>query len=887
MSAPPRFAQRLLRWMLPREVHDSVAGDLFELFVERRAARGALSARAWYWRETASFVTRFTADRALEATRRIVGADSAPSALDFKLGGRMLVKYPGLAFIGGMGITLATAIGAGAFAWFNSYLYPELPLHEGNRVVAVVNWDANARNNDPRVLHDFVTWRRDATSLVDIGAFRTSRRNVVGDEGGGEPVTVAEMSAAGFRVARVAPLLGRFLLDADERPDAAPVVVIGHRVWETRFRGDQNIVGRTIRLGRVTHMIVGVMPDGFAFPVNHSFWIPLRADPLAYAIGEGPELSVFARLAPNATKESAQAELAAIGRRMAVAHPKTHANLQPRIVAYTEIFADMDGPAWLVLIIQSVIVLILAVVCANVAVLVYARTVTRTGEIAVRTALGATRRRVVSQLFAEAFVLSSVSALVGLGIAALALDYVDAFVIARMGGPPFWLEPGLSASTVFYTLGLAVLAAVIIGVLPALRATGSQLRTTLSKLSGGSKPQLGRTWTTLIVGQVAITVAALPMATLVGWRLYTDISQKAGFAVNEYLTAGTLLERNGNPVADIELTTESFIRALRTTQAELTQRLEMEPGVSGVTYANVAPGQEWPGYFEIAGVDSGATARVARVAPSFIDVFDMRMLAGRAFVPSDVGSIDRPVIVNRSFAQKTFGDGDIVGRRIRPWRRNRDDERPWSTIVGVVDDHPAPLREADVTKATLYEPTGTGVQGGMVIVRLQGTTPAAFSTRLREIAFAVDPELQLPRVQPLASIYDAQRREVMTLALSLVAGLGTVLLFSAAGIYSMMSFTVAQRRREIGVRSALGADPRRVLAGILSRAIRQLGMGSGSGLLFAITIDRVSGGAFLSGAGLVIVPAVVLFVLLVGLLAAAGPARSALKIQPTEALRAE
>jgi hypothetical protein len=325
-------------------------------------------------------------------------------SLDVKLGVRMLAKYPGLAIIGGIGMALATAIGAGAYAVFNVYFSPELPLHEGERIVAIINFDQRLYQDDKRVLHDFLTWRRELRSITDLGAFRTIRSNLVTAAGHAEPVTVAEMTASGFRVARVPPLLGRALLDADEQQGAPPVVVIGHDVWESRFGRDSAIVGRAVRLGRTTHRVVGIMPPGFGFPISHSYWVPLRVDVTAHAPGTGPELEVFGRLAPGISKEQARAELTVIGRRLASTRPSTGAQLQPLVVPYTDVFAEGEGQndPWELVIAQAVVTLLLVLVCLNVAVLVYARTVTRTGEIAVRTALGATRSRVITQLLLAA-----------------------------------------------------------------------------------------------------------------------------------------------------------------------------------------------------------------------------------------------------------------------------------------------------------------------------------------------------------------------------------------------------------------------------------------------------------------------------------------------------
>src|SRR5688500_8372001 len=426
-------------------------------------------------------------------------------SLDLKLGARMLVKYPGLAIVGGIGMALATAIGAGGYAVFNTYFYPELPLHEGKRVVMVANWDPWLSNADSWRVQDVVTLRRALRTITDVGAFRTIRRNLIGASQQGEPIMIAEMTASGFRLARVAPVLGRPLLESDERREAPPVLVIGHDVWESRFGREASVIGRTVRLGRVEHTIVGVMPEGFGFPVSHSYWVPLRTDLTATESDAGPEYEVFGRLAPGTTGQAAQAELAVIRQRLEVdlSHPRATL-LQPRDLPYPDIFAEGEGGGSEVTLMQLLVTMILVLVALNVAVLVYARTVTRTGEIAVRTALGATRGRIVAQLFAEAFVLAVLSAVVGLAVVALGLRNFDRVVaiVSETGRAPFWINPGLSLGTVVYALALAVLAAVIVGVLPALRATGSQLRAAMVGFGGGVEAQPVHTWTFFIVMQV-------------------------------------------------------------------------------------------------------------------------------------------------------------------------------------------------------------------------------------------------------------------------------------------------------------------------------------------------------------------------------------------------
>ena len=198
------------------------------------------------------------------------------SLIDFKLGARMLKKYPGLSIVGGIGLAAAIAIGSTSFAFFYSYLYSTLPLDEGHRVVALENWDVGRNNEEQRSLHDFVGWRKELRTLDELSAFHTIGRNLIVPGGTIEPVQIAEITASAFTLTRVPPMLGRFIVEGDEQPGAAQVVVIGHDVWQSRFASDPAIVGRDIRLGNNIHTIVGVMPAGFKFPVNHSYWVPLQ-----------------------------------------------------------------------------------------------------------------------------------------------------------------------------------------------------------------------------------------------------------------------------------------------------------------------------------------------------------------------------------------------------------------------------------------------------------------------------------------------------------------------------------------------------------------------------------------------------------------------------------
>ena len=224
----------------------------------------------------------------------------------------MLLKYPGLSMVGGLGLAVAIAISGSFYAFLDAYLYSTLPIEEGDRVVALENQDTKINQPERRSLHDFLLWREHMRTVEHIAAFSTVERNLIVPGGTVDLIQIAQITASAFRITKVPPLLGRPLLDADERIGAPAVLVIGFTVWQSRFGSDQSVIGREVRLGNTPHTIVGVMPEGYAFPVNDHYWVPLRLNSSVIGRGQGPELFVFGRLARGVTTPAAQAELTAM-----------------------------------------------------------------------------------------------------------------------------------------------------------------------------------------------------------------------------------------------------------------------------------------------------------------------------------------------------------------------------------------------------------------------------------------------------------------------------------------------------------------------------------------------------------------------------------------------
>jgi len=428
---------------------------------------------------------------------------------DYKLGLRMLLKYPGLTLAGGLALAVAIGVGAGWYDLSGTLFSPAIPLPDGDRIVQISTQNVLTNTIEPRVAYDFLEWRRELRAIQELGAFRSGTRNLVAGDAAPEQLQVAELTVAAFRTARVAPLLGRSLLDSDETPGAPPVVLLGYDVWQRSFAGRLDAVGSVVRLGNTQATVVGIMPEGFGYPLNHDAWTPL---PLrtSYGVFEGGAIGVIGRLAPGVSRQQANAEIRLFGQRTAAARPSTHRFLRPRVggLADTPDTTDVTQLAAR----HLPVLLVLFIACTSVGTLFYARTATREGEIAVRSALGASRTRIIAQLFVEAFVLASLAAAAGLLAADRALRWGIESVNRSSGGAPFWMTAGLRPTTVLYAGALALVCAAMLSFLPALRATRARLQTHLANRAGGATLRFGRVWMGAMVFQVALTAMGIPLA---------------------------------------------------------------------------------------------------------------------------------------------------------------------------------------------------------------------------------------------------------------------------------------------------------------------------------------------------------------------------------------
>lgn len=904
-----RLYQLALR-AFPRRHRDRYGVEMIDAFDRELTARAGRARLSFGFAACLNAIGTGLVER---QRQRRIRKGPAFSALDCTLAWRMLLRYPGLSLVSVLGMSVGITIAAGAFTIVSMMMGTKLPLPEGDRLVSLVNWDASTNNRELRLLYDLEAWR-DAKSVEDFSVSHNVQRNLIVGGRPPEVVMVAEISASAFRAARVGAYRGRTLLPEDERAGAPDAIVIGHDEWVRRFGADPDIVGQSVGLGPTAYTIVGVMPEGFGFPTYHSFWIPWRLDATAYAPRSGPSINVFGRLAPGATLESARAELTAISRRLAAASPATHEHLRPLVIAYAHAFTDMDEPqdALAVYAIEIAIVLLLVLICVNVAILVYARTATRQGEIAVRGALGASRRRIVAQLFVEALMLAGVSAAIGIGLTAVGLRQIEGAMRTMVGRWPFWFSLELQTSTVIYVVGLTLFAAAIVGVAPALKATGRQVHTRLQTLSpgSGSRMQMGRLWTALIVAQVAVTVAFLPMATYFAWSALR-LQSGGGYATAEFLHASLSLDRTAAP--STEAGDKAFAARYGGALAEIERRLKDDSRVREVTFSLTSPGRELAMVIEAEGVPvpvdavdynivegtrRGTLVRFNRVATNFFSAFDVPVSIGRGLTAADASDdaagVTPGVLVSRGLVDQVFSGANPLGRRIKYVGRSREAPSPnvvlerWYEIVGVVPAFPVPGSFDDESEGRVYHAVAASdLYPARLNVRVRTGDPAALAGPLRDLSASIDPDVQLLDVSTADIAFKQAQGMMRLIGVSLALVILSVILLSSAGIYSLMSFTVARRRREIGIRAALGANRNRILVGIFSRVLAQLGAGAILGLIAAVGLEQILEGDMMRNYRAMLLPLVVLLMMTIGVIAAIGPVRQGLRIQPIEALRDE
>lgn len=816
--------------------------------------------------------------------------------LDVKLGLRMLVKHPGLTWVAVFALAVGIPVGMAPSHLADAVEAP-LPEDAANRVRGIRWWDPAATNTSPTRYRDFERWAAALTTFEAVGAFRSALYNLGADDGRAAPVAGAEVTASTFSMLGTPPLLGRTLDRADERPGAPDVVVLGHDVWVSRFGSDPGIVGRTVRVGAVSRTVVGVVPEGFYFPGREQLWLPLR--PESGEEGEARRVGIVGRLATGVSAEEAQAELATLRPPEGQALLDAERRLQAEVVPYGLLFmglprGGMESVQGFYLV-QLLALALLMVACANVGMLVFARTATRLRELAVRTALGASRARILWQIFVETLVLAVVAAAVGVAAVDWALGKVNLAALAGQAALPYWLRIDATPAAVVRALALAAVSATVAGIVPALRITGKRVQRSIQRSEARrSGVHFGGITSVLIVADVAIAVAGVAMAVaLASWMTQTRASAElAGITAEEFL--GVEVRMSGGE-SGLGVDGADLRARLASVQATLVQRLEAEPGVRAVTVAEALPRMDHTSRpIEVEGGEygegsGGRWVRTVRVDAGFFRALERPVLAGRGFDASDAEAAVPPIIVNTVFVEEMLGGTEPLGRRIR-FSRGVPGEAPWHEIVGVVGHLGVNVVSRD-GDAGVYLPAAPGTIHPFQVAIWTSADPEALAPKLRDIAREVDPALLLGAPRRLDRVHQGDWYIMLAVTAGFVLLVGVLVAMAASGIYAIVSYSISERTREIGIRTALGATRRTLILTILRRSLVQIGVGAVLGLPLAATIlmdlrETESGSAPFVGVLLALVLAVAIAGL-VGLFSCLVPTRRILRVEASAALRGD
>jgi predicted permease len=815
------------------------------------------------------------------------------SWLDVKLALRMLVKHPLLSLAAVFALAVGIPVGIAPTHLAKAVEAP-LPGDTENRVRAIRLWNPGTSGVDVTGYEDFAYWRATLQSFSSMAAFRTSSYNVASEDGRAASVPGAELSPVAFSMLRAAPQLGRALNATDAEPDAPKVAVLGQDLWQSRFGGDPLILGRSIRIGREMRTVVGVMPAGFRFPANEQLWLPLPSQPAGVA---GPiyPVRIIGRLADGISAEQAQAELSAKALPTFANEPASRARLRPEVVPFGLLYMGLPRGGFDALLeyrfVQLLSFVLLLVACGNVAMLVFARTATRFREMAVRTALGASRARIVSQIFVETLVLAVVAAGVGMLAISWGLQHVNLAAIAGESALPYWLSMDVTSGDLLRALLLAAISATVAGVVPAIRITGRAVHQHMREKSG---VRFGRLTGALVMADIAVSVAAIGFALAITDRATVGESdQFAGIPAAEYLAVEFRMPDDG--LVNDDAGRRDHVERTAAAQLALVASLRAEPGVTGVAVGSSLPRMEHQSApFEVDGVDRSPDAppqwvRTAKVDVGFFEALGHRVVSGRDFTRADVEPGRRTAIVNTAFVTRALGGKDFVGRRVRFLSRGGT-ESPWYEIVGVVGHLGVNMTNAE-KGAAVYLPAPPGSINPMWIGIHANGSPLSVVPRVREIMDKVAPDFVMGEVSVLSEVHQGDWYLIVGVAAGLTLLVGVLVAIAASGIYAMLSLSVSERTREIGIRTALGAQRRAVVLMILKRSLVQIGVGAILGLPIAARVVHLTVG---STAGQSPVMSVLMamglalsLVLIVGVISCAIPTRRVLAVQASEAMRSD
>jgi putative ABC transport system permease protein len=719
----------------------------------------------------------------------------------------------------------------------------------------------------------FTDWRAAARSFSRMGTYLERPFAVSGTEAA-ERISGALVSADVFPLLGTAPALGRGFTADDDRVGAPPVVLLSDALWTRRYAADRRIVGATIRVNGVAHTVIGVMPPRFKFPEYAELWVPAAPN----AVG-GPrdqrDFGVVARLAPRVSLETADAELHAIAKGLEARHPEQR-EWSAGVSSYRSAMREL--PVSLSIALLGAVGFVLLIVCANVAGLLLARGVDRRREIAIRAALGASRGRIVRHLLAESLVLSLAGGALGLVVA---LWGVELAVWAIGVTPPFYVEIGVNRASVIFCAGSSILAGLLFGLLPALRSSSTDVQTALK--DGATTVRRSALRGALVVGELALSMVLLAGAGLMMKSFVRISAPEQGYDARHLITGS--LEFN-----DVKYRERPRLIAA---QRRLAQELDRLPGAISAALERVdflaGFGQSDRSIIAegVSSTPAGASPRFYHVvSPGYFTTIKLPIVAGRSFTDADRDGAERVVIVNRRMAEMLWPSSTALGRRIK---LGPVDSLPWLTVVGISGDVRGGGREGSQLRNYAYVPMAQAPGESATILVRAADAQSRVTDALRAAIRSVDPDLPLVGVQTTEARQRDQYWAYELFALVMGCFAGFAILLAAVGLYGVIAYTAAQRTREIGVRIALGAEPRHVLAMIASQAGRLVAFGILAGAVSSALMLRLLE-AMLFGASTIDLPiyaAVAMFLGLVTMGAVWLPARRASRIDPLAALRAE
>ncbi len=793
---------------------------------------------------------------------------------------RRLLKSPAFTLVAL--ITLALGVGANSaiFSVVNAVLLKPLPYPEADRLVGIfhVTEGQRAVMSGP----NFTDVVRSSRLLENAAALERSRMILTGE---GEPVRLdgAEVSASLFNVLRIHPALGRTFNADEDTPGKTNVVILSHGLWQQRFGSDPSVIGRSIQLDGVSRQIVGVMPQGFSFPPDRQLWVPIEYNENFVSKQRGAwYLSVVGRLKAGVTPEQSAAEVQNIGRQLATQYPDANGSLGMTTVPLHEAMVVNIRRA--VLVLFGAVAFVLLIACANVANLLLARAATRESEMAVRTALGASRGRLVRQLLTESVILSVCGAGLGLLLAVWGVAFLTSF---QPEGIPQLETVRVDAAVVLFTFGLALLTGVVFGVVPAFHAT----RSVQDALKEGGRGAIaarasGRVRASLVIAEMALAVMLLVGAGLLMRSFVRLLAVDPGFKPEQTLSFELTLP-------EIRYKEDDAVIAFFD---QLMPRLRALPGVRAAAAIMGLPlsGMQFNISFEVIGrppvPPSQQPAMEVRVAtPDYFSTMGIPLLRGRFFSDEDRMATPQVVLLTASAARQYFPGEDPLGKTIKlGWGRGPGKPKAGGQVVGIVGDvKDAGLEEPN--PAQIYLPLRQWPVHFMSVALKTAIPPSSLADGVRREVYAVDPNLPVSNVRTLDQIVAKSISQPRFYATLLTIFAAIALALAAIGIFGVLSYGVSQRTREIGIRMALGAQERTVVALVVRQALVLVVTGVAVGMVAALVLSQTLRKMLFSieptDPGTFAVVAAVLVT--VALVASYLPARRATRVDPVVALRAE